>query len=304
MAPAHQSITENATVQHVLHLSQNATRCSIRSQSCGSDCGQKGVIKSCLVERHAQERTCLPEKFPYTVFLARCSEKTDKRYRSNWRCHSLSVVLAPAAELKVGHWQTLQAYSSRAQTGPGSTGLTAVSKLQAADGVSDLLHKLRADRGSSAVGPWKGETAVRRGGQVMSTAVRTAHCLFKDRVKQGLLGKPHSSDSSTRPRSGWSWSVEVSLGTKQQQQQRQQQQQQQNKKRQQKLKKERKTTKNNNSKNRQTHVDQHNLCLLEMCPFDIIRDCGNDDQNLEEQAGELISVVDAHADGCDDISVP
>ena len=83
MAPAHQSITENATVQHVLHLSQNATRCSIRSQSCGSDCGQKGVIKSCLVERHAQERTCLPEKFPYTVFLARCSEKTDKRYRSN-----------------------------------------------------------------------------------------------------------------------------------------------------------------------------------------------------------------------------
>ena len=214
MAPAHQSITENATVQHVLHLSQNATGCSIRSQSCGSDCGQKGVIKSCLVERRAQERTCLPEKFPYTVFLARCSEKTDKRYRSNWRCHSLSVVLAPAAELKVGHWQTLQAYSSRAQTGPGSTGLTAVSKLQAADGVSDLLHKLRADRGSSAVGPWKGETAVRRGGQVMSTAVRTAHCLFKDRVKQGLLGKPHSSDSSTRPRSGWSWSVEVSLGNK------------------------------------------------------------------------------------------
>ena len=122
--------------------------------------------------------------------------------------------MVPAAELKRGHWQTLQAYSSRAQTGPGSSGLTAVSKLQAADDVSDLLHKLHADRGSSAVGPWKGETAVRRGGQVMSTAVRTAHSLFKDRVKQGLLGKPHSSGFSTRARSGWSWSVEVPLENK------------------------------------------------------------------------------------------
>ena len=51
-------------------------------------------------------------------------------------------------------------------------------------------------------------------------------------------------------------------------------------------------------------MDLYNLCLLEMCPFDIIRDCGNDDQILEEQAAELICVVDAHAYGCDDISFP